>query len=364
MGKARKVVSGSCALIGLALAVGSCGSEPNDVTTLEVGAGAGSGGAQTGQGIMVNLNAAGSFAVETTNTYRYDEAVAASYFGNAWDGVAPPPANCTLTGVTTGSGKPVACTPPTPAVPAAPAPDDAKKGVHPGHNTVVGSSQCTFLDGGVLTAIDSYTQTASASSSCTTSNRIWTLTCISTFTYNIAPLSSDPVAPFTAWPLVDSHGNGAAHVSIGADIAGESVLVKGSTKKYSFSMQEADLTNRVQNLAVTVDGVVSNPGSTLVFPADFTYVTNAGSNGNTQYLTNGDARTILNTDGFAGNDNGGADGSALTKAVMDPVSADLVPGDHSVALTGSVKGNSASADIGFSVQQIIHVITPGCGMGS
>ena len=93
---------------------------------------------------------------------------------------------------------------------------------------------------------------------------------------------------------------------------------------------------------------------------DFFYTTNAGSNGVTLLLANGDARTLLNTDTFSGNNNGGADGSALAIAIMDAVGVDLAVGDHSVTLAGTVKDNTATADIGFSVTQTLHVLTPGC----
>jgi hypothetical protein len=65
----------------------------------------------------------------------------------------------------------------------------------------------------------------------------------------------------------------------------------------------------------------------------------------------------LNSDSFAGNNDGGADGSALALASMDAVGVDLGPGDYSVMLTGTVKDNSAIANIGFSISQIVHVIT-------
>jgi len=163
-----------------------------------------------------------------------------------------------------------------------------------------------------------------------------------------------------------------AHVDISALIAGESAVSKANwPRKYSFSLEEPGtdpttglpvMVSRVVNLAVSVDGTVAIPAtSTVVYPIDFAYTTNAGSNGNTSLLTDGDARTILNTDWFAGNDNGGADGSALAAALMDPVGADLGAGDHTVTLTGTVKGNNATANLLFSVTQTIHVVHPGCG---
>ena len=93
---------------------------------------------------------------------------------------------------------------------------------------------------------------------------------------------------------------------------------------------------------------------------DFQYVTNAGSNGFTEYLQAGDARGILNNDVFAGNQDGGADGSALAMAVLDPISVELGAGDHTVTLTGLVKGVSASLDSTFSINRTVSIVTPGC----
>jgi hypothetical protein len=44
---------------------------------------------QTGQSIMVNLLAEGTFAIVETNTYEYNFNTAAGYFTNAWDGNPP-----------------------------------------------------------------------------------------------------------------------------------------------------------------------------------------------------------------------------------------------------------------------------------
>ena len=46
-------------------------------------------GTLTGQSIMVNLLAEGTFAIVETKTYEYNHNIAATYFTNAWDGDAP-----------------------------------------------------------------------------------------------------------------------------------------------------------------------------------------------------------------------------------------------------------------------------------
>jgi hypothetical protein len=233
--------------------------------------------------------------------------------------------------------------------------------------------KCAFLDGTALPST-TYTQTAKVSTGSGKTAATYTYT----YTYNIAPTVSS-VDPLTAWDLVNTTGGTTAEVDINAQIAGESVVNNTSVgTKYSFSLLESDgITSRVTNLAVNVTDSNGNtvtsatPGSTLTQNApgalsgdpgavDFTYTTNARSNGNTSLLQNGDARTILNTDSFAGNNNGGADGSALAIANMDSVPLNVGPGDYTVTLTGTVKGNNALADTSFSVTQTIHIITPGC----
>jgi len=326
----------------------------------------------TGQGIMANMTSIGTLALVTNQIWHFDQLAAATFFTNAWDGNAPTyscsgnACNGDLCGV--------------PAAPAAPAADPSKV-TGPGGSGVADKSRCTFLDGGTLVLTDSYEKTAQASVSCTVSGRSKSATYTFRYTYAVAP---DPelstVASFTAWDLVSETGDGSSvHVDIGGFIAGESVLSKANLpRKYSFSLLETDpLTglpvSRVQNLAVTIDGaapipatstyVQNAPGALLGDPGalDFAYVTNAGTNGNVSLLADGDARTILNTDSFAGNQNGGAEGSALAGANIDPVGADLGVGDHTVVLTGTVKGNSATSSIDFAVTQLVHVITPGCG---
>ena len=135
----------------------------------------------------------------------------------------------------------------------------------------VGDNGCAFLNGGLLTG-DIYTQTATASGSCSyvsklTANpngryKIITTTIDTTntytYTYNItanAPYDTDPVPALAAWDHVGSTGGGdTAHVDINGQIAGESVISKTALpRKYSFSLGEDPLNptiSRVQNLAI------------------------------------------------------------------------------------------------------------------
>jgi hypothetical protein len=316
--------------------------------------------AHTGQGIMVNLQASGTFSIVNNQLYKFNPDEAATYYTNAWDGSAPT-VSCTGPGCGT-----------APTAPAAPSPSASQLS----HFLTQQICQCAFLDGTSLPST-TYTQTATVSTGSGKTGATYTYT----YTYDITPTVSS-AAPLTAWDLVQSTGGTSTEIDINAQIAGESVVQNKTVgTKYSFSLYESDGTSRVQNLAVTVtdasNTVVASatPGSTIVQNApgalpgdpgavDFTYTTNAGSNGVTSLLENGDARTILNTDSFAGNDNGGADGSALAIANMDPVPLNVGPGDYTVTLTGTVKGNNALADLSFTVTQTIHIIAPGCSGSS
>lgn len=384
---------------------------------LSVGTALAGGSSTTGQGIMVNLNSAGALAIHEIDTYQYNEAVAGTYFSNAWDGVVPvgvagtfhsTSVMVTMTGLSTAPVVQSACVPPAPAAPAAPG-QLASMLDGPGQSDVVGKNRCNFLDGVALVGL-SYTQTATAPASCQYVSKVVptkvkgvvvvgsydvTTTTVSgsyvyTYNYVIAP-DGDPavMAPdfvnhvVSAWDFVDASGGGLAHVAVGADIASESMLKKAGTTvpKASFSLMEDDgITSRVQNLYVAVmdstgalvPGAENYPASTVqtnapgampgdVGALDFLYTQNAGTNGNTALLKDGDARTILNTDSFAGNDNGGANGQALAMAHADQSNFDLDVGDYSVLLTGTVKGNNATAtSIGFSVTKLISIVSPGC----
>jgi hypothetical protein len=112
-------------------------------------------------------------------------------------------------------------------------------------------------------------------------------------------------------------------------------------------------------LTTTVGQVVrdTNDGS-----LDFFYVGNAGTNGNTGLLDDDiDARMLLNGDSFPGNQNGGADGSALAGAFMQQVDLALPDGVHMVTISGIVKDNSGLADIPISVTKTVTIVHPGCG---
>lgn len=331
------------------------------------------GGSQTAQSIMVAINGvhAGTYAAHANNTYHYNETTAATYFTNTL--TSGPVASC--------NGSPTACADSNqPAAPGAPAPAAGELNGSPqGHPGAVDQNKCRFLDGLTLNG-HTYTQSSGAVNGLNGSGN-WKFT----WTYTVAPTSADPVAPFTAWDLVNTTGSGQVHLNVGADVMGESAMQnqKMTQPKFSFSMGTLDpygntVENRVDGLTLTLDGTViasGIPSSVVYAPApnnvDFSYTANAGYNGATGILyptPNTLGSTILGSDGFKGNDLGGSDGSGLAKVVMSKIGVDVGEGPHSLTLTGSVKGNaidgaSTGASISFTVNTQINVITPGCGGG-
>lgn len=327
---------------------------------------------RTAQGIMVNLTAGGDFILTQNNLYQFNVATAATYFTNAWDGNAP---TVTCTGPGCGTA---------PAAPAAPAPD-ASQVSGPSQQSACESNECVFFNGGTLTGL-TYKQTAQIATGSGRTGATYTYT----YTYDVTPTTTDPVPALTAWDLVNTTGGSTATIDIGATIAGESVNVSATWPcpvnntapcgKDSFSLLENDgVTSRVQNLSVTVTDNNNNgallqsftPGSTLVFGQDFPYLSNAGSNGNVAYLIPAlgatspmSALSILNTDQFKGNDNGGVNGTDLAQAVMDSLQASLAVGSYTVNFTGVVKDNTGTTSTAFSVTQQIHIIGEGCGIAN
>jgi hypothetical protein len=341
----------------LSLALPACGADGFGVETPEdVSVGAAVTSASTGQGIMVDVDVAGSLALVTNRTYEFDETIAATFFTNA---ALPSPAVTCLGDGCSHCAAPIRPDPPPPSEPAL--------------AQLVLQSKCTFLDGGLLGSVQ-YTQRASSQVQCLTfPEGVVSATYTYEWTYRVVPRAS-AVSPLTAWELKDQASSGnTASIDVTSIIAGESALSsKAQPRKYSFSLLDSDGTLRVQDLAVSLDGraptplasiyVQNAPGAQAGDPGalDFNYVTNAGSNGNLSLLAEGDARTILNTDSFAGNQEGGANGSALAAVITAPVSFQLPVGDHSLVLTGKVKDNSAQSSSALSVSRIVHVVTPGC----
>lgn len=316
---------------------------------------------------MVNLDSTGTYTFTDTQTFEFDPDAAALYYTNAWDGNAPVYAeDCN------GHGCPA--DPTDPATPSAPAPDAQVVRNEPNQG-IVHTDRCVFFAGGSLSSA-TYTQTVQQSYTTGSGGTRASYTFTWTFTYNVAP-TVDPVPQLTAWNEVGNSNGGGASIALGAFIAGESALKsRNQPLKFSYSLLESDGTLRVQNVAFSLsDGTTSTaytpivtyvhnaPGALTGDPGavDFAYATNAGSNGDTSLLVNGDARTILNTDSFSGNNNGGADGSALAYAHADTDTVTLGAADYTMTVTGTVKGNSAVADLPFTITGHVIIIGKSCG---
>lgn len=308
----------------------------------------------TGQGIQVTLSGGGAYTYTATENYKFNEDLATTYYTNAL--VSGPTISA--------SGKDADLCAATfaAATPAAPAPDINELGGSgaQGKNGVAAKDRCNFLDGGALTT-RAYSQSVTQKVVCGSK----TYNVSYTWDYTVTP-NVESVDAWTCWELISSDNPNGVEVSIGGDIVGESAQsTKQHPLKYSFSLADDLGLNRVTGLVVSLNGVLMPTTSSMVTGADFTVTGfNAGTNGNTGLLKLGDARTILNTDSFPGNNNGGANGAALAYASMSPVSfAGLLEGDYTVVVTGTVKGNAAAASTTFAVNALISVVTPGCGGG-
>lgn len=262
-----------------------------------------------------------------------------------------------------------------------PAPDSSK--VAP----IANGEKCTFFNGGTLTGTGTYTQTVPVNVSSGQSKGSWKFT----YTYNIAPdPSKNPVAPRTAWNLIDSSGASTVPVEVNATIAGQSVVqndAKGKrtwNRKYSFTLLNPDNSSRITDLKVTVSGTDSNgnpvsleayPGHTVdTNPADFDYTGNAGRNGNAGLLAadpfEGMAPASVSDilKGIASAFDGGKDDFTqndvvvgyIHLATMEPVTFDLGPGDYMVTISGKIKGTDGNLDLSFDVTQHLTISAEGC----
>lgn len=345
---------------------------------------------------MADIQASGQFLIRGSETYAFDAnalgggtAAPVSYYANtAINSTASGQTGfITVGGVTVGyktSGS--GTTPTTTQITAnavSPGPDASKVIAQATSNANASKDYEVFADGGDSSALGSSTYNLTSE---------WTGSGLKKVTYTwsfqAAPLAGLTIAPLTGWSVVDSSTGGLAKVNINGIVAGQSVLVKDGVTKYSFGLASTQLdefgapveVSRVENLKVTAsvdtsgDGIAdlsydSFPDHTVVSGndvdadlnpiGDFNYFANAGKFGSGSAfnaLADGDARTILNTDGFAGNNDGGADGSSLQHAVLQTSQFDLPAGTVTINISGTVKGNTGTTDIGFSVNKLVDVI--------
>lgn len=329
-------------------------------------AGKSSGGSttQTGHGLIVDGMLNQISEMRQNNQYDYDLTAAAGFFTNAWNGTTP-------TGVcNTGGG----CgTTTAPTAPTAPAPLQSEL------DAVVKSNACTFLDGGTL-AGSAYQQilyvdvTVQIGTFPNGSPKYKTYQYKYTYQYFVS-VNQSSVAPLTAWVLTATDVT-LAKVKFQFHIAGLSAMKKPSdTKpKYSWSLRNADGTFRVSNVTLTLtpastgvaqvinlDSVTSLeencagclPGMTGAL--DFSYNSFVTMSGTTTLLpTQGDARTILNTDVFAGNDNGGSDGTALARTTSN-INLELPADSYTVTLTATAKDTTGTIADALSVTGSVQI---------
>jgi hypothetical protein len=375
-------------LLAVALMTVSAGLMPGGPLYAQKG-----GKSATAQGLMMDIKSSGQYVIRGNDTYAFDPMVAwlgddnINGFGTPTGALAPvdfytntavdasaPGGGGTITvgGVLVGWKTSGGGTAPTTAQVTAnafsPGISADAVAVHIKSGNGQTGDWVDFADGGPSSGLTSSTYQLTTQ---------WEGTGYKTVTYNwnfqVAPIADLTIAPLTGWYLAAADNRGLAKVNINGIVAGESVLVKDGVTKYSFSLRNADGTSRLSNVnvAVSVDGVAyaSNAPAHVIVSGndvdidggtpigDFDYFTNAGTNGTAlSYLRNGDARSILNADGFAGNDNGGVGGTSLQHAVLFGSQFDLPAGNVLVAISGTVKGNPGAADIAFRVTENISII--------
>jgi hypothetical protein len=225
------------------------------------------------------------------------------------------------------------------------------------------ADECSFWTGSALTTVSDSTYV--------TKNGIngggnWKFTWTFTWTPTSLPLAK------TAWDLelkTLAEELVGAKVLFNGQIAGLSaqLAAKSTGPKYSFSLLNSDTSSRVTNVTVSVDGVFqTNVSATVVnaMSTDFKDFSIGGvvglstllaSSGTLSILKTGDARTILNTDSFAGNNNGGSTGAALAYAQLEPTKLLLSEGVHSIMLSANIKGIDGSAGVSVSVTRDLRI---------
>lgn len=299
------------------------------------------GSTQTAQAIWTDFHAAGNnFGFTETQTYAFDAEAAAGAYTLS---VTGPAVSC--------SGNEDACAstnaPVAPEQPATPAFE------------VPRTDECAFWTGSALTTV---VDTASTTASGINGRGRFTFTWTFTWTPSGTP------AEKTAWDLVDTNSPGGATVRFVGRIAGLSAqkTSRASGPKYSFSLLNADGTARLTGLTITADGGTTPVASTVVDASDAGFEEfgiGAGTalpslmkeGGTTSLLTTGDARTILNGDVFAGNDDGGSGGAALAYAELGATRLTLGEGTFTVTLAGQIKGIDGSVGLSVSVARTVRV---------
>jgi hypothetical protein len=296
---------------------------------------------------------------------------AMSYYTNARDDSAP-------TFTCSGSG-PNGCTT-APATPPAPEPDAIEL------QQQAQADQCVFFAGGSLTN-HSYKQKVVVkvnSQAPAAEQGNWTFT----YTYNVLP--NDPsVAPYTAWTYAQTGGT--VDVGFTGFVASESFQKQSNRSKYSFTMIDGGLT-RARGVMATLAGpasgsldlnnvdtnldMVNDALAVMPATANFDYSANGGVFGNSAvfgalHYAGGKAQNNVNDilngvndgllpDNFVGNNNDLAAGNVHGAPFAGSFPGLTESGTYTITISGVLKGNSSSADFGFSVTS--NTITIGaCG---
>jgi hypothetical protein len=280
---------------------------------------------------------------------------AMNYYTNLWDGVIPTP-TCT------GGGQNGCVT--APATPAAPAPLSVEL------QQQAQTDRCTFFSGGTL-GNGTYTQVVPVNVNSGAQKGNWKFT----YTYAITPTQA--VAPETAW--TSEVTGGSVNLGFSGFVASESYQKQSNRHKYSFTMVDGGIT-RARNVSaslmndsatlasldlnnVDTDGDMINDGLAVGGAVDdFDYFAKGGIFGNSDVFSalHAPGRKIANSvvnivtgndaapaDNFAGNNNDLAVGNVHIGPYSGSFNGLTEPGNYTVVVAGSLKGNSSSADFGF-----------------
>lgn len=229
---------------------------------------------------------------------------------------------------------------------------------------------------------DTYTQSVKVNTGTGKTSATWTFT----WTYSVAP-TTNPVAPRTAWTSTTTT-NG-IDIGFSGFITSESFMSQSNRKKYSFTMTENGVTRarnvfaslmkagnpdpvavlNLNNLDLDIADPAMDALAVTAATGDFWYQANTGPGfGNLAQF--GALHTGLagqkpgklvsnilkgtldapNPDNFPNNDNDIAAGNVQGAGYGPTAFAGITdPGSYSIVVTGVLKGNTATADQGFSV---------------
>jgi len=319
---------------------------PTELTPLF--ASSGNSGNQTAQSIMIQLDGPTDFVINGEENWQFSRHDLAKAAYN-----------------TTVSGPDVSCNPSNkcpstlPSAPAYPDPDPSK--INTG---VVSQQACTFWNGGTPTG-GSYKQ--STSQTYGSGGSAYTVKWEWTYTYAVV----GAIAAHTGWELNSSTNPGTFDATYTGYVAGQSATWKSSgpfNLKYSHTLLNGDGTTRVSGFGYTLDGAPAVALTTTTeLGVNYNYLSNAGENGNTQWLASAGGLVSAIQQGLIPSRQGLADnfsGNNYTngdRAVFGPFTISLTEGTHSFTIGGTVKDNTGLiSNLNFSVTKNFVVHAQGC----